>query len=106
MKKVLFVLVLISLFAATGWCEMPASEEKPAAMTETAQPVQVGNMICPVEGGPVSGTDFVEYQGKSYGLCCPMCKAKFLADPETYIAKVKDLEAKEPVSAAVSTTAM
>ena len=106
MKKVIFVLVLVSIFAATGWCEMPVSQEKPVGTTETAQPVQAGNAICPVEGGPVSGSDFVEYQGKLYGLCCPMCKASFLADPESYIAKLKDLEAKEPVAAAVSTTAM
>lgn len=54
--------------------------------------VDVGNKLCPVSDDPVSGTDFVEYQGKRYGLCCPMCKAMFLKNPEKHIAQ---MEAKQ-----------
>lgn len=54
--------------------------------------VDAGNKLCPVSDDPVSGTDFVEYQGKRYGLCCPMCKAAFLKSPEKYIAQ---MEAKQ-----------
>lgn len=57
---------------------------------ETA--VDVGNKTCPVMGGAVNGSDFVEYQGKRYGLCCPGCKSAFLADPEKYIAKLNATE--------------
>jgi len=56
--------------------------------------VDVGNKICPVMGGSVSGKDFVEYNGKRYGLCCPHCKEMFLKGPEKYIAQ---MEAKEKV---------
>lgn len=54
--------------------------------------VDAGNKLCPVSDDPVSGTDFVEYQGKRYGLCCPMCKAMFLKNPEKHIAQ---MEAKQ-----------
>lgn len=48
--------------------------------------VDVGNKICPVMGGEVSGKDFYVYKGKRYGLCCPMCSATFASDPEKYSA--------------------
>lgn len=50
--------------------------------------VNVGNKVCPVTGKSVSGKDFVVYQGKRYGLCCPACKAMFLSDPAKYIANL------------------
>jgi len=48
------------------------------------QAVDAGNKICPVMGEKVSGKDFYEYNGKRYGLCCPMCPATFAGDPEKY----------------------
>ncbi len=61
--------------------------------------VAAGNRFCPVSGDPVSGTNFVEYQGKTYGLCCPACKAAFLADPAKAIAKMRIQEAAAAVVA-------
>ena len=46
--------------------------------------VDAGNKICPVSGDKVSGKDFYEYNGKRYGLCCPMCTASFENDPVKY----------------------
>ncbi|MCM8776225.1 MAG: YHS domain-containing protein [Candidatus Omnitrophica bacterium] len=54
--------------------------------------VDVGNKICPVTGTKVSGSYFVTYQGKRYGLCCPMCEEMFLKDPDKYIARLFQLE--------------
>lgn len=54
----------------------------------------VGNKLCPVSGDPVSGQDFVEYQGKRYGLCCFGCKQIFLGNPSEYIAKMKVQESQ------------
>ncbi|MBI4711449.1 MAG: YHS domain-containing protein [Candidatus Omnitrophica bacterium] len=62
---------------------------------------QAGNKLCPISGEPVSGTSFVEYEGKRYGLCCPGCEGMFLKDPAKYIAQ---MEAKEKSLA--STTAV
>ena len=50
--------------------------------------VDVGNKLCPVMGEPVNGKNFVVYEGKRYGLCCPGCDKTFLSDPAKYIAKV------------------
>ena len=51
-----------------------------------AMPVtDAGNVTCPVSGDKVSGKDFVEVNGKSYGLCCPMCAAKLKANPGKYL---------------------
>ena len=65
------------------------------AHVETAgQVVEVGNKYCPVSGDKVSGKHFVDYQGKRYGLCCEMCKKKFLKNPEKFIAEMKEQETK------------
>ena len=78
---------------------MPLAASQAFATKETAQTgiVDAGNKLCPVSGDPVSGTNFVVYQGKRYGLCCPMCRKSFLKDPEKYLAQMK---AKERVPAA------
>ena len=73
----------------------PAMEAAGAAM-EQAGPVDVGNKICPIEGGKVGEGDMagkevkVVYNGKSYNLCCAMCKAEFDKDPAKYSKMVDD----------------
>jgi len=96
MKKMI-VLTLLLLFV------MPVAASRIFAVEETTQTgiTDAGNKICPVSGDPVSGNDFVIYQAKRYGLCCPMCKGLFLKEPEKYIAQ---MEAKEKAS--VPTAAM
>ena len=52
-----------------------------------------GNKFCPISGDKVSdkgGT--VEYEGKSYKLCCPMCAKDFLKDPKKAIEKMEAQE--------------
>ena len=62
----------------------------------TSKAVEVGNKICPVSGDKVpdlgeKGTMGdnpvkMEYKGKIYNLCCPMCVKDFKKDPEKYSA--------------------
>ncbi|MBI2094836.1 MAG: YHS domain-containing protein [Candidatus Omnitrophica bacterium] len=59
----------------------------PAAYALVA--VDAGNARCPVSGDKVSGKHFVEHDGKTYGLCCAMCKGKFTKNPEKYLAQMK-----------------
>ena len=54
-----------------------------------SEAVQAGDRFCPVTGDKVSGKHFVEYKGKRYAMCCPMCEKKFKKNPEKYIAKLK-----------------
>lgn len=77
---------------------MPLAAFQSLAADEAAQTgiVDAGNKLCPLSGDPVSGQHFVTYHGKRYGLCCPMCGAPFLKDPEKYIAQ---MEAKEKAAA-------
>ena len=58
----------------------------------TTQIVDAGNKFCPVSGDKVTGKHFVEYNGKRYGLCCPMCANKFKRDPERYLKKMVSQE--------------
>ena len=83
MKK-LVIFALLAIFV------MPLVALQVWAAEKTAQAVIVdaGNKLCPVSGDPVSGKNFVVYQGKRYGLCCPMCEAPFLKDPAKYIAQM------------------
>ena len=62
--------------------------------------VDAGNKLCPISGHLVSGTSFVEYQGKRYGLCCPMCKTAFLKDPEKYLLQMNAREKAFALAAA------
>jgi len=84
MKKMVVLALLVAFM-------MPLAASQVLAADETAQTgiIDAGNKICPVMGGPVNGKDFVVYQGKRYGLCCPGCDKKFLSDPEKYIAQMK-----------------
>ncbi len=72
------------------------SDQGPVAVTilrlsaggavEAPAVVDAGNKICPVMGDKVSGKDYYDYNGKRYGLCCPMCPATFAKDPAKYAA--------------------
>ena len=55
--------------------------------------MDAGNKFCPVSGDKISGKHFVEYEGKKYSLCCPMCSGKFKRNPAKYLAKMKIQEA-------------
>ena len=68
----------------------------PAVANEAAQPVEVGNKICPVSHEEVGKNGMqpykVTYKGKVYNLCCGMCEKDFNKDPEKY-SKIMDEEA-------------
>ena len=61
-----------------------------------ATAVEVGNKLCPVSGDKIpapgeKGTMGdnpvkVEYKGKIYNLCCPMCVKDFKKNPNKYSA--------------------
>ncbi len=97
MKKILTA-ALIGMFL------MPLAVPQAVTAEETVEEgiVDVGNKMCPIMGGPVNGKDFVIFEGKKYNLCCPGCKAAFLADPAAAIAKMNAQEAV-PISSASKT---
>ena len=105
------VVVVCALLVVAGVVmaqEASKTETAPSAVTVTevtpAAAVNVGNKVCPVMGEKIAelGKDTVEYEGKAYNMCCPMCKEKFLADPAKYIAIVDAELATEAPAAAVT----
>ena len=71
-----------------------------AAKSYAEDMIKVGNKFCPIsgeeigKGGMAGQQETVEYKGKSYNLCCPMCKKDFLKDPEAAIKKMEEKEGK------------
>lgn len=86
-------LICAMAFVAYGTCQY--AETKAKASASPVAPVKVNNTICPVTGDPVNMKDpvTVEYNGKIYNLCCPMCPATFKSNPEKY-SKIAQDQAK------------
>ena len=49
--------------------------------------VDLGNARCPIMGGKPDGETWSEWNGLRVGHCCPMCTAKFQADPQKSLDK-------------------
>jgi YHS domain-containing protein len=84
MKKLIVGVLLLTLAMPLASAQVWGAKK-----TASAGIVDAGNKLCPVSGDPVSGKNFVVYQGKRYGLCCSMCEKQFLADPGKYIAQME-----------------
>jgi YHS domain-containing protein len=66
------------------------AQDAVAAVEVVAEPM---NKICPLSGKEVTsmGAPYVvEHGGKKYNLCCPMCEAAFMEDPDKYAKLVDD----------------
>ena len=85
MVRLVVMLVVAGVFISSA---VYAASDTAASMGEQSKAaiVDAGNKICPVSGDKVSGKDSYEYNGKNYGLCCPMCTASFEQDPVKYSA--------------------
>ncbi|MCU7495941.1 MAG: YHS domain-containing protein [Ignavibacteria bacterium] len=66
-----------------------------SAKTDKVQEVKEGkafNKLCPVSGEELEDNDnrLLSYNGKTYGLCCDKCVAKFKKDPAKYAARLSE----------------
>jgi YHS domain-containing protein len=91
-KIALMLVLFLVCVSVVAYAEEAMAPAAPAVSASTEQVTDVGNKFCPVSGDKVSGQSFVTYQGKRYGMCCPMCEQAFLADPAKYIAKTMEQE--------------
>ncbi len=80
-----------------------AAADAVVAAAPVMEKVEVGNKICPIEGGPIDPAKMaqVEHNGKVYNLCCSMCEKAFKDNPE---AAIQRLEATETAAPAVDGT--
>ncbi|MCI5223424.1 MAG: YHS domain-containing protein [Candidatus Electrothrix sp. AR4] len=46
---------------------------------------------CPVMGGSINKEVYADHEGKRVYFCCPACIEQFKKDPETYLAKLKEM---------------
>jgi YHS domain-containing protein len=44
--------------------------------------------VCPVMGGEIDKTKFVDYNGKRIYVCCPGCLDELRKNPEKYVKKL------------------
>ena len=100
-SKLLFVSSILALImgGSLSFAQEPAAkpanvEKAPAPAAVPVNKVEVGNKICPIEGGKIKeGKEYkVEYNGKVYNLCCSMCEKDFKKDPEAAIKKLEMME--------------
>jgi len=73
--------------------QTPAAPVKTTAKAPEATPGQPAAQVaeqttCPVMGGAIDKTIFVEYKGKKVYFCCKGCVDTFNANPEKYVAKL------------------
>lgn len=45
---------------------------------------------CPVMGGEINKQVYADYRGSRVYFCCPGCKEPFLANPDSFLAKLKE----------------
>ena len=76
MKKTL-IFALISIFFIPAVSFAKSGELKPQTN-------------CPVMGGKIDKSVYVDYQGQRVYFCCGSCKANFKKDPEKYFKKIQD----------------
>lgn len=90
MNRIYAAVLATALALGTYSCRRPepAVESTPSEGREkTALRPQVS---CPVMGGRVDKTLYVDYEGKRVYLCCQGCVAAFKANPEKYLAVLAD----------------
>jgi YHS domain-containing protein len=86
---------IIGLFAIALFVSFVTSSvlfaESTAKTSGSSFAVKVNNEICPVTGDKVDMKNpvTVEYKGKIYNLCCPMCVDTFNKSPEQFAAKAE-----------------
>ena len=68
--------------------QMPPAPAKTAAVPGQPAAQVAEQTACPVMGGAIDKTIFVEYKGKKVYFCCKACVEKFQADPEKYVSKL------------------
>ncbi|MBN1308826.1 MAG: YHS domain-containing protein [Chitinispirillaceae bacterium] len=68
--------------------KMSDKGEKPALLALVPQ------KACPVMGGAIDKSVFIDYNGRRVYFCCGSCKAEFEKNPEKYFRKLEEMGEK------------
>jgi len=92
-------LVLALALAASGCCpgcyvldkawKLVSGKPAPCHAPGTAEATKA-QTTCPVMGGKINKSLYVDYQGKRIYVCCPDCLPKVRQDPAKYVEKLED----------------
>jgi hypothetical protein len=92
-------LIAVGALALTALLAVPFAVHADGTNSVTsAKPIPYPFDTCLISGEKLGGdmgdpVEFV-YKGQEIKFCCPMCKPKFLKDPDTYMKKIQDAEAR------------
>lgn len=81
---------------------MGAGMMEETGMDNPVEGTEVGNKICPIEGGEIGkmGPAFkVAHNGKVYSLCCAACAKEFMKDPDGSAKKAEESVSAESAMA-------
>ncbi len=97
-------LSLLATFVTGMGCAKPVPPTEDVVAQDVEAPAEAAKAPAAFDGMPevgtkayclvmdtefevAAGTQLSEYNGKTYVFCCPGCKTKFDADPESFINK-------------------
>ena len=80
--------VMSILLAGSSFAADKAEKAAAGPASTNAVPVKV-QTVCPVMGGPVDKSKFVDYDGKRIYVCCGACIAKIKKNPGKYVKQLE-----------------
>lgn len=98
MKNIGLIPGIVALLVATtilvAGCGKKGGESPQA--TKEAVGTEIVQKICPVMGGPIDKSIYVDHEGRRVYFCCQMCVNEFKKDPEKYLKKFDEELHAEP----------
>src|SRR4030042_1422184 len=99
-RSLIYLIIVVGLAFSASMLLVSCQKREPVASTQTKAPdatvaspqtvaVAGEQTTCPVMGGAINKDIFVEYEGKKVYFCCSACPDAFKADPQKYIAKLR-----------------
>ncbi len=84
--KSLFTILFVALivFAVAAPTALNAEEKKEMEKKAGIPEGFNAQTTCPVMGGKITDTSYIDYQGQRVYFCCPGCEGSFLKDPEKF----------------------
>jgi YHS domain-containing protein len=80
---------LLMVVAVMGQADKGDSAAQPKAQTTVKQ--LKPQSTCPVMGGDIDKSLYVDYKGKRIYVCCEGCVAKLKKNPEKYLKKLEKM---------------
>ena len=83
--KSIFTILMVALIAVmVAVPAMSADEEKKAEEKTEIPEGFIAQTTCPVMGGKITSTSFLDYEGQRIYFCCDGCESSLLKDPDKF----------------------